>query len=180
MSLKDRLTEDCKLPMKAGDKAACSVLRMALAGVKQREVDTRRPLDDAGVTSVIERMIKQGRDSATQFRDGGRPELAAKEEYEIKVLQTYLPQQLTDAELDTLIVECIEAANAHEREGPRQGHGCDQDARGRPRRHEHDQQPRSLDAHGGIAAVSQLVVPPGRSDNPPPWPAGSHRHSSMS
>jgi uncharacterized protein YqeY len=112
MALKDRLTEDSQAAMKAGDKPRLSVLRMALAGVKQREVDTRRPLDDAGVTSVLERMIKQGRDSAAQYRDGGRPELADKEEYEIKVLQTYLPQQLSDAEIDTLIAECIDAANA--------------------------------------------------------------------
>jgi uncharacterized protein len=112
MALKDRLTEDSQAAMKAGDKPLVSVLRMALAGVKQREVDTRRPLDDAGVTSVLERMIKQGRDSAAQYRDGGRPELAEKEEFEIKVLQTYLPQQLTDAELDTFLVECIDAAGA--------------------------------------------------------------------
>jgi len=87
-------------------------LRLALAGVKQREVDTRRPLDDAGVQSVIERMIKQGRDSVSQYRDGGRQDLVDKEEAEIKVLQTYLPQQLTEAELDTFLAECIEAAGA--------------------------------------------------------------------
>jgi len=112
MPLKDRLTEDMQAAMKAGDKPRLSVLRMALAGVKQREVDTRRPLDDAGVTSVLERMIKQGRDSVTQYRDGGREDLAAKEEAEIKVLQTYLPQPLTDAELETLIAEAIDAAKA--------------------------------------------------------------------
>jgi uncharacterized protein YqeY len=98
--------------MRSGDKARLSVLRMALAGVKQREVDTRRPLDDAGVQSVIERMIKQGRDSVSQYRDGGRQDLVDKEEAEIKVLQTYLPQQLNDAELDTFIGECIEASGA--------------------------------------------------------------------
>jgi uncharacterized protein YqeY len=85
---------------------------MALAGVKQREVDTRRPLDDAGVTSVLERMIKQGRDSAQQYRDGKREDLASKEDYEIKVLQGYLPQPLSDSELDTLIAEAIDAAKA--------------------------------------------------------------------
>ena len=112
MPLKDRLTEDMQAAMKAGDKPRLSVLRMALAGVKQREVDTRRPLDDAGVTSVLERMIKQGRDSVTQYRDGGREDLASKEEAELKVLQSYLPQPLSDSELDTLIVEAIDAANA--------------------------------------------------------------------
>lgn len=112
MSLKDRLTEDMQAAMKSGDKARLSVLRMALAGVKQREVDTRRPLDDVGVQTVIERMIKQGRDSASQYRDGGRQDLVDKEEAEIKVLQTYLPQPLSEAELDAFIAECIEAAKA--------------------------------------------------------------------
>jgi uncharacterized protein len=112
MSLKDRLTEDMQAAMRSGDKARLSVLRMALAGVKQREVDTRRPLDDAGVQSVIERMIKQGRDSVTQYRQGGRNDLVEKEEAEIKVLQTYLPPPLDDAELDNLIAECIEASGA--------------------------------------------------------------------
>jgi uncharacterized protein YqeY len=112
MPLKDRLTEDMQAAMKAGDKPRLSVLRMALAGVKQREVDTRRPLDDAGVTSVLERMIKQGRDSAQQYRDGKREDLASKEDYEIKVLQGYLPQPLSDSELDALIAEAIDAAKA--------------------------------------------------------------------
>jgi hypothetical protein len=112
MPLKDRLTQDMQAAMKAGDKPRLSVLRMALAGVKQREVDTRRPLDDAGVTSVLERMIKQGRDSVQQYRDGGREDLASKEEAEIKVLQEYLPQPLSDSELDALIAEAIDAANA--------------------------------------------------------------------
>jgi len=112
MSLKGRLTEDMQAAMKSGDKARLSVLRMALAGVKQREVDTRRPLDDAGVQTVIERMIKQGRDSVSQYRDGGRADLVAKEEAEIKVLQTYLPEQLSETDLDTFVAECIDAAGA--------------------------------------------------------------------
>jgi uncharacterized protein len=112
MSLKDRLTEDMQAAMRSGDKARLSVIRMALAGVKQREVDTRRPLDDAGVQTVIERMVKQGKDALAQFRDGGRADLVAKEEAELKVLQTYLPQPLSEAELDTFIAECIDAAGA--------------------------------------------------------------------
>jgi uncharacterized protein YqeY len=112
MSLKDRLTEDMQAALRSGDKARLSVLRMALAGVKQREVDTRRPLDDAGVQTVLERMLKQGKDSLAQFREGGRADLVAKEEFEHTVLQAYLPQQLTDAELDTFIIECIDAAGA--------------------------------------------------------------------
>ena len=111
-SLKDRLTEDMQNAMRSGDKPRLSVLRMALAGVKQREVDTRRPLDDAGVQTVIERMIKQGKDALTQFRDGGRADLVAKEEAELKVLQTYLPQPLSESELDAFIAECIDAAGA--------------------------------------------------------------------
>jgi uncharacterized protein YqeY len=85
---------------------------MALAGDKQREVDTRRPLDDAGVQTVLERMLKQGKDSLAQFREGGRADLEAKEEFEHQVLQAYLPQQLSDSELDTFIIECIDAAGA--------------------------------------------------------------------
>jgi uncharacterized protein len=112
MSLKDRLQEDMNAALKSGDKARLSVLRMALAGVKQREVDTRRPLDDAGVQTVIERMIKQGRDSVSQYRDGGRQDLVDKEEAEILVLQTYLPKPLDENELDALIAEAIDAAKA--------------------------------------------------------------------
>jgi len=112
MSLKDRLQQDMQAALKAGDKPRLSVLRLALAAVKQREVDTRRPLDDAGIQTVIERMIKQGRDSASQYGAGARGDLVAKEEAEIVVLQAYLPQPLTDSELDALIAECIEAASA--------------------------------------------------------------------
>jgi len=111
-SLKDRLTQEMQAALKAGDKARLSVLRMALAGVKQREVDTRRPLDDAGVTTVIERMIKQGRDALAQFREGGRADLVAKEEAELAVLQTYLPKALDGEELENLIAEAIEASKA--------------------------------------------------------------------
>jgi len=112
MSLKDRLTEDMKAAMKSGDKDGLSVIRMALAGVKQREVDTRRPLDDAAVQAVIERMIKQGKDALGQFREGGRADLVAKQEAELKVLQGYLPQPFTDSEIDTFLAECIDAAGA--------------------------------------------------------------------
>jgi uncharacterized protein YqeY len=112
MSLKDRIQQDMQAALRAGDKPRLSVLRMALAGIKQREVDTRRPLDDAGVLHVIERMIKQGRDSASQYREGARQDLVDKEESEIAVLETYLPKPLTDSELDALIGEAVEAAGA--------------------------------------------------------------------
>jgi hypothetical protein len=112
MSLKDRITEDMQAAMKSGDKMRLGVLRMALAGIKQREVDTRRPLDDAAVIHVLERMVKQGRDSLAQFREGGRGDLVAKEEAELAVLQSYLPQPLSEAELDAFISECIDEAGA--------------------------------------------------------------------
>jgi uncharacterized protein YqeY len=112
MSLKDRITEDMQAAMKSGDKVRLGVLRMALAGIKQREVDTRRPLDDAAVIHVLERMVKQGKDSLAQFREGGRNDLVEKEEAELAILQTYLPQPLTETELDAFITECIDAAGA--------------------------------------------------------------------
>jgi uncharacterized protein YqeY len=112
MSLKERLQQDMQAALRAGDKPRLSVLRMALAAVKQREVDTRRPLDDAGIQAVIERMIKQSRESASQYREGAREDLVAKEEAEIVVLQTYLPQQLSETELDALVAECVDAAGA--------------------------------------------------------------------
>ena len=152
MSLKDRLTEDMQAAMKSGDKARLSVLRMALAGVKQREVDTRRPLDDAGVQTVIERMIKQGKDALTQFRDGGRADLVAKEEAELKVLQTYLPQPLTRSRARYVPRRMHRRRGRHERQGSRQSHGRHQDARRGPRRHEHRQRPRAHDADARITA----------------------------
>jgi uncharacterized protein YqeY len=112
MSLKDRIQQDMQAALRSGDKARLGVLRMALAGIKQREVDTRRPLDDAGVLHVIERMIKQGRDSAQQYRDGAREDLVEKEENEIAILETYLPKPLTESELDALINEAIEETGA--------------------------------------------------------------------
>jgi uncharacterized protein YqeY len=112
MSLKDRLQQDMQAALKAGDKARLSVVRMALAGVKQREVDTRRPLDDTGVTTVIERMIKQAHDSVDQYGAGGRGDLVAKEMAEIAILETYLPRQLNDEETDAHVSEAIDAAGA--------------------------------------------------------------------
>lgn|SRR5690606_29845240 len=110
--LKARLEQDMQNALRAGDKARLSVVRMALAGVKQREVDTRRPSDDAAVVSVIERMIKQGRDSLAQYRAGNRLDLAAKEEAEIAVLETYLPEPLSEDALEALIREVVEATGA--------------------------------------------------------------------
>ena len=112
MPLKARLTEDMKQALKAGDKARLSVVRMALAAIKQREVDDRAELDDAQILGVIEKMIKQRRESASQFRSGAREDLAAKEESEIEVLSAYLPEPLSESEIDALIDEAIQASGA--------------------------------------------------------------------
>lgn len=112
MSLKGSITDDMKAAMKAGDKDRLKVVRMILAAVKQVEVDTRSELDDAGVLSVLEKMVKQRRDSIEQFRKGGREDLAAIELGEIAVLEDYLPEQLGEAEIDALIDEAIGSTGA--------------------------------------------------------------------
>lgn len=112
MSLKNQLLEDIKQAMRAGDKSRLATLRMASAAVKQREVDERIEADDALVLAVIEKMIKQRRESAEQYRAGNRPELAAAEEAEIALLQPYLPEPLSAEELARLIDETIVASGA--------------------------------------------------------------------
>ena len=112
MTLKARITEDMKDAMRAKDSARLSTIRMLLAAVKQREVDERIELTDADVLGVIEKMLKQRRDSIAQFEAGKREDLAAIERAELAVLQAYLPQQLTAAEIDTLIAEAIAATGA--------------------------------------------------------------------
>ncbi|MBK7744226.1 MAG: GatB/YqeY domain-containing protein [Betaproteobacteria bacterium] len=112
MTLKARITEDMKDAMRAKDSARLSTIRMLLAAIKQREVDERIELTDADVLGVIEKMLKQRRDSIAQFEAGKREDLAAIERAEIAVLQAYLPQQLTAAEIDTLIAEAIAATGA--------------------------------------------------------------------
>ena len=110
--LKDRITEDMKSAMRSGEKDRLGTIRMLQAGIKQREVDERISLDDAQVLSVIEKMIKQRKESIAQFELGGRADLAAREQSEITLLQAYLPAQLDDAELDALIRESIAATGA--------------------------------------------------------------------
>jgi uncharacterized protein YqeY len=112
MSLKARLTEDMKQALKAGDKSRLSVVRMALAAIKQREVDDRVELDDGEIVGVIEKMIKQRRESASQYRSGNREDLAKKEEGEVEVLSNYLPEPLSDAEIEALIGQAIEVSGA--------------------------------------------------------------------
>ena len=112
MALKDRITEDMKSAMRAGEKERLATIRLALAAIKQREVDERITLDDAQVLAVLEKMIKQRREAITQFEAGGRSDLVAKESAEIALLQTYLPAQMSPAEVDALIAEAIAATGA--------------------------------------------------------------------
>ena len=112
MSLKARITEDMKSAMRAGEKDRLSCIRMLQAGIKQREVDERIELDDAQVLAVIDKMIKQRRESVAQFQAGNRADLVAKESVEIDLLSGYLPAQLGDAELATLIKDAITATGA--------------------------------------------------------------------
>ena len=105
--LKAQIQEDMKAAMRAGDKDRLSVIRMLLAAIKQREVDERTDTTDANVLQIIEKQIKQRRESATQFTTGGRADLADKETAEIAVLQTWLPSALSPAELDALLDEVM-------------------------------------------------------------------------
>lgn len=109
MSLKDRITDDMKSAMRAGEKDRLGTIRLALAALKQREVDERIVLDDSQVLAVIEKMIKQRRDSISQFQAANRQDLVAGETFELNLLSSYLPQQLTDAE----IAAEVSAAMAH-------------------------------------------------------------------
>jgi uncharacterized protein YqeY len=110
MTLKERITEDMKAAMRARDAARLSTIRLLLAAIKQKEVDERIVLSDADVVAIIDKMIKQRRESIAQFEQGGRPELAAAERAEIDVLQGYMPEKLSQAEIDRLIEEAIAAA----------------------------------------------------------------------
>ena len=112
MALKERITEDMKTAMRAGDKERLATVRLLLAAIKQREVDERITLDDGQVLAVIDKMIKQRREAISQFEAGGRADLVAKETAETTVLQAYLPAQLTAAEIDALITEAIAATGA--------------------------------------------------------------------
>jgi hypothetical protein len=112
MSLKDQITGDMKDAMRAKDAARLSTIRMLLAAVKQREVDERKELADAEILAVIDKMIKQRKDSVAQFTAGKRPDLAEREQAEIGVLAAYMPQPLSDAEIDALIAAAIAASGA--------------------------------------------------------------------
>jgi uncharacterized protein YqeY len=112
MSLKERITDDMKAAMRSGDKERLGVIRMVTAAIKQREVDERISLDDAQVLSVLDKMIKQRKESLVQFEAGHRPDLVLKETAEITLLQGYLPAALGDAELEALIVGALAETQA--------------------------------------------------------------------
>jgi len=112
MTLKERITEDMKTAMRSGEKDRLAVIRLLQAAIKQREVDERITLDDAQVTSVLEKMIKQRKESIVAFEKGARADLVAKETAEIAILQPYLPAQMSETELDALIAEAIASTGA--------------------------------------------------------------------
>jgi uncharacterized protein len=112
VSLKERITDDMKAAMRAGEKERLGVIRMITSAIKQREVDERIVLDDAQVLVVLEKMIKQRKESIAQFQAGNRQDLVDKESAEITLLQTYMPSRLSDAELDALIAEAVATTGA--------------------------------------------------------------------
>jgi uncharacterized protein YqeY len=111
-TLKERLQADMKTAMKAGDKDRLGVIRLINAGIKQREVDERIQLDDTQVIAVLDKMVKQRRESIAQYQSAGRDDLAAVENAEIRVIQDYLPQALSDAEVESLIKEALAETGA--------------------------------------------------------------------
>jgi uncharacterized protein YqeY len=112
MALKTRIVEDMKAALRAGERARLSTIRLLLAAIKQREVDERIEVADADVVAIIDRMIKQRRESIAAFDAGGRPELAAAERAEIDVLQGYMPEPLSDGEIEALIEAALASAGA--------------------------------------------------------------------
>ena len=112
MSIKARLQDDIKSAMRAGEKERLATLRLISAAVKQREVDERIELDDAQTLSVLEKMVKQRRESIVQFEAGGRADLVARENAELALVAGYLPAQFSDAELDALIASAIASTGA--------------------------------------------------------------------
>jgi uncharacterized protein YqeY len=112
MTLKERIQEDMKAAMRAGEKDRLGTIRLILAAVKQREVDERITLDDAQVLSVLDKMGKQRRESIAQFQAGGRADLVAKENAELTIITAYMPAPLTDHELNALINQAISETGA--------------------------------------------------------------------
>lgn len=112
MSLKDQITEDMKSAMRAKETARLGTIRLLLAAIKQREVDDRVVLDDAAIISTIEKMIKQRKDSISQFEKAGRDDLVAVESAEMIILQAYLPAQMSDAEVQAAVAAAVASTGA--------------------------------------------------------------------
>ncbi|WP_018227973.1 GatB/YqeY domain-containing protein [Methyloversatilis universalis] len=112
MSLKEQISEDMKTAMRAKDSARLGTIRLLLAAIKQKEVDERVTLDDTQVTAVIDKMLKQRRDSISQYEAAGRQDLADAEKFELEVLNGYMPQQLSADEVQATIAEVIAAVGA--------------------------------------------------------------------
>jgi uncharacterized protein len=114
--MRDRIKDDTKTSMKAGDKARTGVLRLMSAAIQNAEIEAKGPLDEAAELAVLTKMVKQRRDSIAQYTSGGRPDLAAVEEAEILIIETYLPKQMGEAESKAAIVALIKEVGA---EGPK-------------------------------------------------------------
>jgi uncharacterized protein YqeY len=112
MTLKERILEDVKSAMRSGEKERLATLRLITAAIKQREVDERIALDDVQILSVVEKMLKQRKESIAQFEAGGRADLVAKEQAELAILTAYQPAQLSEADVDALIAAAIAATGA--------------------------------------------------------------------
>jgi uncharacterized protein YqeY len=112
MSLKDQITEDMKNAMRAKDTARLGAIRLLLAAIKQREVDDRVVLDDAAVIAIIEKMLKQRKDSISQFEKANRDDLVAIEAAEMLILQAYLPAQMSDAEVEAAVAAAVTSTGA--------------------------------------------------------------------
>ena len=112
MSLKDQITEDMKNAMRAKDTARLGAIRLLLAAIKQREVDDRVVLDDAAVIAIIEKMLKQRKDSISQFEKANRDDLVAIEAAEMLILQAYLPAQMSDAEVEAAVAAAVASTGA--------------------------------------------------------------------
>jgi uncharacterized protein YqeY len=112
MSLRERINDDLKAAMRAGDARRRDAIRLLTAALKQKEVDERRELADPDVVAVIDKMIKQRRDSIAQFEQGGRRDLAEAEQFELGILQAYMPQALSDAEIGAAVADALAATGA--------------------------------------------------------------------
>ncbi|VAW53865.1 Transamidase GatB domain protein [hydrothermal vent metagenome] len=111
-TLKQQLTDDMKASMKGGKKKRLGVIRLVLAAIKQIEVDERIELDNARVLAVLDKMVKQRRESISQFKDAGRDDLWEQEEFEVAILQDFLPEALSDTEIDQLIAKAVSDTGA--------------------------------------------------------------------